>query len=279
MGVDLLEQKPKGKALQIATVITYLLMIVVNMLANLLPLNGVNTGQVSDSYPNLFAPAGITFAIWGVIYLLLAMYSLYQLGMFQPKNPDIKSHLTRNVNILFCVSSVANSIWIFAWHSFNLPLTMLLMLVILACLIWINQLTKKETLRAKEKIFVRLPFSVYFGWITVATIANATAFLVSIHWNGFGIPEPVWAVLILIVGTFIGAATIIRNRDFAYGLVLIWAYVGIYIKHTSATGFAGQYPLVVFAVVACIILFAVAEIYTLLQRRITKQRVPEGTAV
>ncbi len=275
----MLEQRPKIKALQIVTVITYLLMIVVNMLANLLPLNGVNTGQVSDSYPNLFAPAGITFAIWGVIYVLLAMYSLYQLGLFQKKGSDLKTHLIHKINILFCVSSVANAIWIFAWHSFNIQITMLLMLVILVCLIWINQLTKKETLTAKERIFVRLPFSVYFGWITVATIANATALLVSLHWNGFGIPESVWAVIILAVGMAIGAATIIRNRDYAYGLVLIWAYAGIFIKHTSATGFASQYPLVIFAVVACIILFAAAEIYTLLHSRANKQKVPESTAV
>ena len=89
---------------------------------------------------------------------------------------------------------------------------------------------------------MRLPFSVYFGWITVATVANITVWLVSIEWSGLGLPDQIWAVLIIAVAAAIGTVTMLRNRDLAYGLVLVWAFVGILIKHTSQTGFGGQYP-------------------------------------
>jgi hypothetical protein len=135
------------------------------------------------------------------------------------------------------------------------------MIVILDCLIFINYLIKNEKLTAREKFFISLPFSVYFGWITVATIANATTLLVSIGWDGFGISEPTWAVIIIIVGMLIGSITMIRNKDLAYGLVLLWAYAGIYIKHTSESGFDGQYPAVIYTVIACMICFVAAEVY------------------
>lgn len=240
---------------------TYVLMIVVNILANAIPINGQTTGEVSNSYPNLFAPAGITFAIWGLIYLLLAAFTLYLLGFFQDFSDTIKANLLNKVGIIFSISSVANVAWIFSWHYHKIPLSMVLMIVILDCLIFINYLIKNEKLTAKEKLFINLPFSVYFGWITVATIANATTLLVSIGWEGFGISEPTWAVIIIIVGMLIGTVTIIRNKDLAYGLVMLWAYAGIYIKHTSERGFDGQYPAVIDTVIACMICFVAAEIY------------------
>jgi hypothetical protein len=227
--------------IRIITAVLFLLMVLVNALANTLPINGVQTGEVSDSFPNLFAPAGITFAIWGLIYLLLAGYSLYQIGLFQKKDSVLNGELVRKIGILFSVSSLANILWIFAWHYYKIPLTMVLMIIILVCLIMINLETRKYNLSLRDKFFVRLPFSIYFGWITVATIANVTTLLVSIGWDGFGISEPVWTVIIIVVGLAIAVLTIIRNKDIAYGLVIIWAYIGILIKHTAETGFAGAY--------------------------------------
>lgn len=246
---------------------TFLLMIVVNILANAIPINGQTTGEVSNSYPNLFAPAGITFAIWGLIYLLLAAFTLYLLGFFQDDSDFVKTDLLNKIGIVFSISSVANAAWIFSWHYHRIPLSMVLMLVILDCLIFINYLIKNEKLTTREKFFIGLPFSVYFGWITVATIANATTLLVSIGWDGFGISEPTWAVIIIIVGMLIGAVTIIKNKDIAYGLVMLWAYAGIYIKHVSESGFNGQYPAVIYTVIACMICFVIAEIYVLYKKK------------
>ena len=141
------------------------------------------------------------------------------------------------------------------------------MVVILGCLIIINQKINKEKLPFRERLFIKLPFSIYFGWITVATIANATTLLVSLGWDGFGISEPTWTMIIIIVGLIIGIATILKNIDIAYGLVIIWAYVGILIKHTSASGFSNQYMGVITTVIVCIVLLIIAEIYLFSKRR------------
>ncbi|MFZ3152047.1 MAG: hypothetical protein WA116_10260 [Anaerolineaceae bacterium] len=241
-----------GKVLKIITTVTFIAMVVVNALANILPINGVNTGDISNSYPNLFAPTALTFTIWGLIYLLLALHTLYQLGFLQHKEP-VNEALLRKVDILFSISSLANTAWIFMWHYRLIPLSMLMMIVILLCLILINNSIRNEDLSSREKFFIKLPFSIYFGWITIATIANAVTLLVALEWNGFGISEPIWTILILLIGTLIGGFTTFKNRNVAYGLVLVWAYIGILIKHVSPDGFGGEYLAVIVAVSVCLV--------------------------
>jgi len=260
--------KPKESIfIKMLVLATYLAMIIVNALANILPINGVKTGEVSNAYPNLFAPAAITFIIWGLIYLLLAGHVLYQLGSFRDIGTPYKHELLSKVGLIFSISSLANVAWIFSWHNFMIPFSMLWMIIILLCLITIMQTINKERLSPREKLLVKLPFSIYFGWITVATIANATVLLVSLKWNGWGVPESIWAVIIIIIGMLIGAATTIKNRDIAYGLVIVWAYAGIYIKHTSAAGFAGQYPVIINTVIACIVLMLTVLTYVFIARK------------
>ncbi len=248
---------------KLAVAATYLIMITLNGLANALPINGVTTGQVSDSYPDLFAPASLTFSIWGLIYLLLAGYTLYQFGLFQSDKGSARRDLFQTIGVYFIISSLANAFWILAWHYDNIGLSLLLMIVILVSLVLIATRLRKEEFTLQEKFFIRLPFSIYFSWITVATIANVTTFLVSVGWGGFGISEQVWTVLILLIGTAIGVARMLWDKDIAYGLVLVWAYAGIWIKHASPTGFAGQYPAIISAVTICILVFLVAEAYLL----------------
>lgn len=243
---------------KVLAAIAFLIMITVNGLANALPINGQNTGQVSDAYGNLFAPAGLTFAIWGVIYLLLAMYILYQFGLFQKDNETDRGLLMRMIAPFFIASSFINAIWIFTWHYDLIGIAFLLIATMLILLVKINLLIDKETLTNKEKLFIRVPFAVYFAWLTVATIANATAFLVSISWNGFGISEVVWTVIILLIGAAIGFATIRLRRDISYGLVLVWAYGGILLKHISQDGFAMNYMAIIITVGASIALFVLA---------------------
>ena len=253
-----MEKKHARLIIRIVTALTFVGMVAVNAMANILPINGVNTGQVSDSYANLFAPAGLTFAIWGLIYLLLAAYTLYQTGLFQDRQSPLAENLGNKTGIAFSISSLANIAWIFAWHYDQIPLSMILMLIILACLAYISLVLKAGPLTGRDRLFIRLPFGVYFGWITVATIANATTLLVYLGWNRFGLPEQIWSILILIIGALIGSATMIRNRDLAYGLVLLWAYAGILVKHLSGNGFAGQYPEVFAVVIACLCLLLIA---------------------
>ncbi len=261
-----MEKKNTNLPLKLIVVITFIIMVTVNALSALLPINGITPGEVSDSYPNLFAPAGITFSIWSLIYLLLAAHTLYQLGLFRGKEKKVNDGLLRKIGIVFSVSSLVNAVWIFSWHYRIIPLSIVLMVFLLICLIDIAVIINTQSLSPREKLLIRLPFSIYFGWITVATIANTTALLVSLSWNGFGIPESVWAIIILAVGALIGTATLLRFKNIAYGLVLVWAYTGILIKHTTASGFGGQYPGVIVAVSICMALFVAAIVYTLIKK-------------
>jgi len=239
--------------------ITYSVMIVVNALANILPINGVNTGQVSNSYFNLFAPAAVTFFIWGFIYLLLGAYVLYQYGLFKQTKGVNNNHIFEKIGKFFITSSIANAVWIFSWHYHFIGISVLLMLILLFCLIKIADIINKEKFSLKDRLLIWTPFSVYFGWITVATIANVTTFLVSIGWDRFGIQSEIWTVIILLVGAAIGITRMRKDKNIVYGLVLVWAYIGIWIKHTSAEGFAGQYTSVIATIVMCLVLFLIAE--------------------
>lgn len=236
--------------LSIVAPLAYLVMVFVNALANILPINGVSTGAISDSYPNLFAPAGITFSIWGVIYLALGAYSVYQ---FTQRNVGgVKRKFFEQINLWFIFSSIINSVWIFAWHYRLIGLTVVLMLLLLFCLIKIADIVRLHTLSTQEKLLVKVPFGIYFGWITVATIANVTTFLVSIGWNGWGIADEIWMMVVLVVGVAISAWRMVKDSSIAYGLVPVWAYFGIWLKHTSGWGFNGQYPMVIMTVLVCL---------------------------
>ncbi|MEI5995528.1 tryptophan-rich sensory protein [Candidatus Enterococcus mansonii] len=243
--------------------IIYFLMIGTNAAAVLLPLNGLTTQEVSDSYPNLFAPAGLTFSIWSVIYLLLGGFVVYQ--WIQPSNQSILSNQKERNKIrrVFIVSSVLNSVWLFAWQYLQIDLSVVIMLGLLIVLIYINQLLSKEILTKKDFIFIRLPFSVYFGWITIATIANITAFFVDKKIAFLQNNQEFWTISILIVGLVIIGATIIRNRNIAYGLATLWAYYGILVKHQSVDGWNNQYPAIIMTVLICLVVIALVCVYEL----------------
>ena len=267
----------KINSISLVVLITYLAMVIVNGLANALPINGMITGDISDSYPNLFAPTGITFTIWGVIYLLLAAHTAYQLGLFRKQGEEVKTALLKQVGTLFAISSLANVAWIFAWHYKNILLSLLFMLIILVCLAQIYIRIHKEQLTTTEKVFIRLPFSVYFGWITVATIANVTTLLVDklgSPVNLLGISEVVWTVVILVVGLLISVVTTLKHRDVAYGLVIVWAYIGILIKHLMdkplPDGFNSQYPAVIVTVVISLVVLVATIIFSQLKAKNTK---------
>jgi hypothetical protein len=254
--------KNKNILIKLLALISYILMIIVNALANILPINNLTTGQVSDSFPNLFTPTGLAFSIWGLIYLLLAVYLIYQL--FSKK---INLKLSNQVNILFIASSFVNSAWIFAWHYEIIWLTVLLMLVLLFTLIKISDVLNKEKLNSKEKLLYKIPFGLYFGWITVATIANITGFLVSIGWNGFGLSETIWMVLILLVGLAIAIWRMHKDSNLAYGLVPVWAYFGIWLKHTTPNGFNNSYPIIITTVIICIVLLIISNVILIVRKK------------
>lgn len=244
--------------IKVLVAVTYVAMVAVNYLANGLPLNGRSTGDVSDAYPSLFTPAGVTFSIWGVIYLLLGLHVLYQLGLFRGgAQSGAEAALLNRVGVLFAISSLANTAWVFAWHYDVIWLSVVLIVTILVCLILIAETLRTSILTVRQRWLIRVPFSVYFGWTTVATVANVTVLLVSLSWNGFGLSDSTWAAIMVVVAMAIGTVTMLRNRDIAYGLVLIWAYLGILLRQTS--DFDGRYTVIVAAVLASLVVYLLAE--------------------
>ncbi|MFC1914524.1 hypothetical protein ACFLXF_04540 [Chloroflexota bacterium] len=253
--------------LSILNLLGFLGTIIVNGLANALPLNNRTTGELSDQYPNLFVPAGLTFSIWGLIYILLAIFVIYQLIIVIKKDTQQSSFIER-IGLLFFVSSVANIGWIFAWHYEMVPLSLVLMLLLLGCLIAIYlRLNIGKTASTNiEKYLVHLPFSVYLGWITIATIANITALLVDVGWNTFGLGEQFWAVAVIAVGIAIALSVLFTRKDIFYCLVVDWALLGILIKRLDVETVLDQ-SVIVIAIVG-LILISAGVLLQIIRRRV-----------
>jgi hypothetical protein len=221
-------------SLAILNLVGYLGTVVVNGLANALPINNRSTGELSDMYPNLFVPAGLTFSIWGLIYLLLAIFVVYQMVITFKKNSQDTGFI-KKIGFLFFISCLANMGWIFAWHYQIVWLSLIIMLVILGSLlaIYLRLNIGKSQAPKSEKYMVHLAFSIYLGWITIATIANVTALLVNAGWNNIAPGEQFWAVLVIAVGIAIALAVLFTRNDIFYCLVVDWALLGIMLKRLA----------------------------------------------
>jgi len=256
----------KKYTLPILNLLAYLGTLVANWLANALPLNGVTTGAASDAYPNLFVPAGITFSIWGVIYVLLGIFVVYQ---FIVVRRDGGSPLfVQLIGIWFVASCLANIGWLFAWHYQMLPLSLLAMLLLLASLIvaYVRLEVGHVGASQGERNYVHVPFSVYLGWITVATIANVTVLLVSIGWDGFGLADGWWAVIMIAAGVVLAIVAIVTRHDIFYALVVDWALVGIALKRYLEADAEGR--VVMIAALAGIGIVTIGVLIPILRRRI-----------
>lgn len=210
--------------------------LVVNILANALPLNGLSTGEISDRFEVYFVPAGYVFSIWGVIYLGLIAFAVYQALPSQRENPRL-----RRVGTLFAWSCLANILWLFSWHSLQFELTAVFMLALLGLLLAVYLrlgIGEAQTPRL-ERWLVDLPFSIYLGWISVATVANLSDLLWYWGWNGQPLQPEWWAVILLAVAAGLGLAMTITRRDLGYVLVLLWAFAGIAVKQASQPLVAG----------------------------------------
>lgn len=255
------------KTLAIANLLGFILTIVLNILANALPINGVTTGELSDMYPNLFVPSGFTFAIWGLIYTLLLAFTIYQLVQAFSKNGN--TDFIKTIGWLFLISCIANARWIVVWHNQVVWLSLVIMLVILSMLIGIYLLLDigGKPVNKTEKWLVHIPFSVYLGWITVATIANVTTLAVDMNWSGFGISEMTWTIIMITIATLIGIIVLFRRKDWAYALVLIWAFYGIYAKRSAIDAELYQ-PIITTTIVGMIIL-GLLGVWSILKTRET----------
>ncbi|MBC7960560.1 MAG: tryptophan-rich sensory protein [Vallitaleaceae bacterium] len=227
--------KNNVKVLAVANGISFLATLIVNMFASTRGINGKTTGEISDQYPNLFVPADITFAIWIVIYLLLGVFCLFQLYIAFVKTKEAK--FIENIGFYFVLSCLANMSWLFAWHYEKIGLSVCFMVVLLVSLIQIylslNIQYKYKKIKA-YKYGVLIPISVYLGWISIATIANITVYLVSRNWQGFGLSDVLWTVIVIVVGISLGMIAIFSREDIFYALVIDWALLGIFLKRMAS---------------------------------------------
>jgi hypothetical protein len=222
---------------RVLVVFAVLAVIGVNFAANALPINGLRTGEISDRFDILFVPAGYVFSIWGLIYLGLLGFAVYQALPAQASNPRLE-----RVAVPFLFSAAANIAWIFLWHHLQFPLTLVAMVTLLLSLVFVYLRLRRtsERVGAAEVWLARVPFSIYLGWISVATIANVSQVLSFIGWSGWGLSEVAWAIVMLVVGIALAGVMAVKERDPAYVLVFVWAYAGIAVAqaHESAVASA-----------------------------------------
>jgi len=248
--------------LQVGNIIAVILTIIVNSLANTLPIGGKNTGELSDNIPNLFVPTGLTFSIWGIIYILIIIFAIY-LAKDLFKKEKITKPFLEKISYFFILASLANILWIFIWHYEQILLSLLAMLLLFFSLliIYLRLNIGIAKVLMKEKLFIHIPISVYIGWITVATIANVTAVLVTIGWDGFGISEQIWTMLVIIIATIITILIIITRKDYAYSAVIIWALFGIYLKRIADDPIYGlQTQIAYTAAISIVVILIIAVI-------------------
>lgn len=219
---------------QLVTVVTYVVTVAVNGAAVAIPLGGVTTAELSDRFPVLVTPANYVFGIWSVIYLLLLGFTAYQALPAQRADP-----MLRRLGYLPALTGVLNAAWVVVWQYQAFVLTVPIMLALLVTLIAIYRRVREPAVATAggglHGWLVVMPFSVYLGWITVATIANISQMLYHAGYRGAPIGETAWAFIVLAVGVAIAAAMLVRHRDIAFGLVIVWAYAGIAVKQWDVT--------------------------------------------
>lgn len=256
----------------IANITAFVAVIVMNTLAVTLPLNGKSTGALSDQYPNLFTPAGFTFSIWSVIYLALLAFVIYQAVVLFRNRRGADTVLS--ITPYFLLNCLANAAWIVAWHYEQVALSVIIMLVLLVSLIIIHnklRLALSWTPLA-DKLLLDFPFSIYFGWITIATVANVTALLVLYKINPMGFAEVTWTNIMIAIATLITLFMLFTRKNIFYSLVPCWAFYGIIAK-TKAADVAGTKSIVMTAEICIAAILITAAAMLIFKRSETNREV------
>ena len=238
------------KTKRVLMVLSLVLTLVVNFLANSLPINGLTTGEISDRFPILFVPAGYVFSIWGLIYLVLIGFAIYS---FTPKGLEEKR--IDQIWGWFIAANVFNTIWMFLWHylQFTLILIPIIGLLVSLIMIYLKLRVGAGKPALVSRLLVETPFSIYLGWATVAVVANVTQVLYITGWRGAPLSEALWAAIMVVVAAILGVLMIFTRREVAYPLVLVWAFVGIWVKQ-------GDTPLVALTALITAILLGVLAV-------------------
>ncbi|MCG8349672.1 MAG: tryptophan-rich sensory protein [Chloroflexales bacterium] len=242
---------------QVTTLIAIIATITINILANDLPLNGQTAAELSARYPVPITPPGYAFSIWSLIFIGLISFAVYQALPAQRANPRL-----RRAGYLVVLSCIANCSWIFLWHYNFVNLSLVAMIGILLTLIaiYLRLETGRTTVSLAEGWLVRAPFSIYLGWVSLAAIVNTAVVLYNLNWNGWGISDAVWTAIMLAVGAVLAMVVMLRRADIAYGLVFVWAFVGIAVKNAAS-------PTIVFAAGLFALLVGLVALWQVIRNR------------
>lgn len=244
---------PTNRMQQIANFVALLGVLAVNFLAEAIPLNGLTSSEIANRYPDiLYFPANYAFSIWSVIYAFLIAFGIYQVLSAQRDNPAL-----RRIGWLFVASCIFNAAWLISFHYLQFALSMIMMIALLITLItiyWRLGIGVEPVSRA-TKWLIHVPFSLYLGWITAATITNAAYVLTDAGWGGFGIEAQTWAVIMLAITGVLAGYVVYTRRDIAYGLVIVWAVTSIAVRHADVP-IVNLASIIVSVVVALLVAYA-----------------------
>ncbi|HXS57048.1 MAG TPA: hypothetical protein VN726_13045 [Hanamia sp.] len=244
------------KILSIANGVALMITIIINYLSNTGVFNGSTMKTISDKYHNYFTPAGYAFSIWGLIYIGLLAFVVYtSRGLFK-KTEDEWPVL--EIGWWFVISCVANSLWVITWLYNYIGWSVVLMIVLLLSLIKIILNTRMELddLPFEKIAFVWWPFCLYSGWISVALIADIAAYLTKIKWNGFGISEVAWTIIMIVVAGLVNLIMTWNRNMREFALVGVWALVAIAVANRN-----DEKAIVYTALIVAIILFISLSIH------------------
>jgi hypothetical protein len=231
------------RILQIANGFFLIITVIINYLSNTGIFNDNTMASVSARYQNLFTPAGYAFSIWGLIYLGLLAFIIYQARSLFKKNAN--DGIVIKTSWWFVLSCMANCTWVLAWLYEYTGLSVLIMLVLLVCLLRILTNANRLQNDIKIKTFVVWPFSIYTGWICVALVANIAAWLTKMQWDGFGITQTSWAIIMICTS---GAILLFVAWNYelpGFSLVGVWALVAISMADWNKARLVAQAAIVV----------------------------------
>ena len=247
----------------------FVAMVVVNGLANLLPIGGKTTGQVSEAYQNLFTPAPITFAFWGLIYLMMLLFTVYQFGILDHGRQS--TMIRERIGIWFAMSCAVNILWIFLWHFQCIELSTVSILLLMLVLNVIVKRLKDMNGGLLQRVSVNTGFSLYYGWIIAASIANICVYLTQQGWDGWGISADFWTIMVMLIGAAIACAVTMIGKDWVASLAVMWAYAGILIRHISPVYYGGTHPYIIVAGIVSELLIMAAILTPMLMTRCRKR--------
>jgi hypothetical protein len=274
----------KTKTLSVLNLIALLVHISLSYATQLKLINKNDVGEVSGHYTSLFTPAAITFSIWGIIYIALVAFCIYHVIMayrFLPDHPANED--VQRIGYWFFVNNLAAAVWLIVWTNELITASLLLIFLQLVTLINIHLRTGIHDTGSSiaSKIFTQFPLSIYFGWITIATIANTAIYLVSINWNGFGYSAATWTQAIIAVAVIITLLVVLIRGNVSYGLVILWALYGIILKLQASN--ASQYASIIQTAwigMGLVSFTAVVQLFrNVLSREAGHSRFPETSAL